>query len=248
MLESLRADLHIHTCLSPCADLTMSPLRIVQAARARKLDVIAVCDHNSAENVQAAVNAARDMALTVLPGMEITSSEEVHVCAIFDDCGPAMALQELVYGRLGAGENDPKLFGEQIVANEFDEVEGYNTRLLIGATSLSVDQIVFEVRRLGGLVIAAHVDREAYSLLGHLGFIPDDLPLDALEISSRLGPDAARDLKIRLGGRAVITSSDAHDLDEIGRAVTRFVVERPTVDEMRRAFRHEDGRGAGLES
>ena len=247
MLKCLRADLHVHTCLSPCADITMSPLRIVRAALGRKLDMIAVCDHNSAENARAAVNAARDTALTVLPGMEVTSSEEVHVYAVFDECGPAMALQEIVYDRLAAGNNDPALFGEQIIANEFDEVEGYNPRLLIGATSLPVARIVSEVHQLGGIVIAAHVDREAYGLLGHLGFIPDDLALDALEVSSRLGSAATQDLIGRLGGHTVIISSDAHELDQIGRAVTGFVVERPTIAEMRHALRGEDGRRIILE-
>lgn len=247
MRRRLRADLHIHSCLSPCADLTMSPSRIVKTAIAKKLDMIALCDHNSAENVRAAMRAARKTALTVFPGMEVTSSEEVHVCAIFGGHDPAMALQEIVYGGLAGGENDPGLFGEQIVANEFDEVEGYNTRLLIGATNLPVERIVCEIHRLGGLVIASHVDRDAYSIIGQLGFIPPNLELDALEISRTTGYGEAVKRMPQISASTLVTSSDAHNPHEIGTAFSIFNIDAPTIDEIRKAFRKEDGRSVLLE-
>lgn len=247
MLKCLRTDLHIHTCLSPCADLTMSPLRIVRAARARKLDVIAICDHNSAENVQAAMNAARGTDLSVCPAMEITSAEEVHVLGIFADAGAALKMQKKVYEKLSRGKNDERLFGEQIIVNEADEITGYSDRLLIGATGLSIEEVIAGIHELGGLAIASHIDREAYSILGQLALIPENLPLDALEISSRIDAGQAQHLFPQISTHPVITSSDAHNLDEIGRAVTMFQVERPTIDEMRRALRNEDGRRVLLE-
>ncbi|MBE0432163.1 PHP domain-containing protein [candidate division WOR-3 bacterium] len=247
MLKCLRADLHIHTCLSPCADLTMSPLRIVQAALARRLDVIAICDHNSAENVQAAMNAARGTDLSVCPAMEITSAEEVHVIGLFADAGAVLNMQKKVYDNLSSGKNDERLFGEQIIVNEADEIMGYSDRLLIGATSISIEEVIAGIHELGGLAIASHIDREAYSILGQLGFIPENLPLDALEVSSRIESNQAKHLFSQISAHPVITSSDAHNLDEIGKGVTIFQVERPTIDEMRHALRNENGRRVLLE-
>ena len=113
MLQCLRADLHIHSCLSPCADITMSPKRIVEQATSMKLHVIAICDHNSAENVQAAIKVAKKTPLTVLPGMEITTSEEVHVLAIFPTIDAVLSMQESIYEKLMPGGNKEDVFGDQ---------------------------------------------------------------------------------------------------------------------------------------
>lgn len=225
----------------------MSPRRVVKAALARNLDMIAICDHNSAENVRATINAARDTNLTVLAGMEITSSEEAHVIGLFEDANTALVMQELVYQNLTPGENKEKLFGEQIIANEFDEVEGYNRRLLIGATSLSVGDVVKEIHGLDGLAIASHVDREAYSIVGQLGFIPSDLGVDALEISpSTRSAEAVKRIP-EIEKFSVISSSDAHNLDEIGKVVARFMIEAPTIEELSKAFKGKEGRSIILE-
>ncbi|KPK64279.1 hypothetical protein AMJ83_03385 [candidate division WOR_3 bacterium SM23_42] len=248
MLRCYRADLHIHTCLSPCADLTMSPRRVVKAALAKKLDMIAICDHNSAENLRAAANAARDTSLTVLAGMEITSSEEVHVIGLFKDVDTALIMQQLVYQNLAPGENKEKLFGEQIIANEFDEVEGYNHRLLIGATNLSISDTVQEIHRLDGLAIASHIDREAYSIIGQLGFIPEGLELDALEISSSITHAEAAKMAPQIEKFSLISSSDAHSLDEIGKVIARFRIAAPTIEELGKAFKVKQGRSVMLEA
>ncbi len=215
-LNSLRVDLHIHSCLSPCADLLMSPKRIVQQATAKNLDIIAICDHNSAENVRATVAAASGAPLTVLPGMEITSSEEAHLLAIFPGVEAALNLQKIIYLNLAPGENNEALFGAQIVANEFDEVEGFNKRLLFGATSLSMERLTNVIHELGGLAVASHVDRDVYSIMGQLGFIPDNLKLDALEISRRMSRSRALELFPEIINFPLITSSDAHFPAAIG--------------------------------
>jgi len=242
MLRCYRADLHVHTCLSPCADLTMSPKRIVETGFKKDLDLIAVCDHNSAENVHAAIKASRDTKLTVLAGMEITSAEEAHVIGLFATYDALHALQDLVYENLIPGENDEDLFGAQIIVNEFDEIEGYNTKLLIGATSLSIARIVDEIHQLKGVAIASHVDREAYSIIGQLGFIPEDLALDALEISPSTTIADARAKFPEIKKYTLVSSSDAHYLDDIGKATTRLMIESPTLEELRKAFHGIDGR------
>ena len=242
MLRCFRADLHVHTCLSPCADLTMSPKRIVETALKKGLDIVAVCDHNSAENVHATIKAAQDTELTILAGMEVTSAEEAHVIGLFDDYDAAQALQNTIYQHLTPGENDESVFGAQIVANESDEIEGYNKRLLIAATDLPIANIVDRIHELKGLAIAAHVDREAYSIIGQLGFIPEDLSLDALEVSASLAIPKARMKFPEIAQYTLVSASDAHYLDDIGKATTQFMIHKPTLEEMGKALHEIEGR------
>ena len=151
----LKADLHIHTCLSPCGDLDMTPKAIVENSLEKGLDIIAVCDHNSAENVEATIRIGLKKGIKVLPGLEICSREEVHSLAIFESAGQALQMQEIVYDHL-KGTNRPEFFGDQVVANEFDEVEGFNDHLLIGASGLGLIDIIDNVHKLGGISIASH--------------------------------------------------------------------------------------------
>lgn len=235
----LKADLHIHTCLSPCAEPEMVPTMIVAAARVRGLDIIGICDHNSAENVAAVKACAREEDLLVLGGMEITSAEEVHVLGYFEDDGALNDAQDAVYDEL-EGENDEAAFGPQWIVDEHDVVVESNARLLIGATRLSIDDVVKLIHRLGGLAVASHIDREAFSLFGQLGFIPPELALDALELSPG-HTVAARSGFDRLG-LPLICNSDAHVLADIGRAYTTFTVQSPTFAEIAMALRGEKGR------
>jgi 3',5'-nucleoside bisphosphate phosphatase len=186
MLKIFNCDFHIHTCLSPCAELDMHPQALVEKALEAKLDLVAICDHNSSENVPFVMNAARDKNLIVLPGMEISTSEEVHILAIFDCLDNLAALQKLVYRHLD-GENDERLFGVQAIVNENGEVEGINDKLLIGATDLSLDKLITHIHQLNGLAIAAHIDRESFSVLSQLGFIDEKIKFDALEITAATG-------------------------------------------------------------
>ncbi len=228
------ADLHIHTCLSPCADRGMSPRAVAREASRRGLHVIAVCDHNSAENVEATRHAAEETGLAVIGGMEICTREEVHVLALFKDDHALGRAQEAVYESL-TGENDPETFGEQVVMNERGDVVRFNTRLLIGATDLSLDEVIEAIHGLGGMAIAAHVDRPSFGIIGQLGFIPPELPLDGVEVCAAHLPSLPKDL-------AVVRSSDAHRLDEIGSRRTGFLLEAPTAPEIEMALRRREGR------
>jgi predicted metal-dependent phosphoesterase TrpH len=119
MLRTMKADLHIHTCLSPCGELEMSPKGIAEQAKIKEIDILGICDHNSSENVPALIKAAQKYEIVVLPGMEVTSQEEVHILALFDELESALELQEIIYAHLH-GENDEKAFGMQVVVNEDD--------------------------------------------------------------------------------------------------------------------------------
>jgi PHP family Zn ribbon phosphoesterase len=235
----MKADLHIHTCLSPCADLRMSPQAIAEQARIKEIDILGICDHNSVENVPALIKAASQFEISVFPGMEVTSQEEVHILALFDNLEPALELQKIIYSNL-PGENDEEAFGMQVVVNEMGEVLRFNNRLLIGASTLSVSDVVNTIHSLEGLAIASHVDREGFSITGQLGFIPPGLGLDALEISSAMTYEEAKDKFDPVF--PLTTSSDAHFLEDIGRAATTFYIKNASTEEIKKAFLNRDGR------
>ncbi len=241
MLKKIKADLHIHTCLSPCGDMNMTPAMIVEKARSKGLDVIGICDHNSSENVIAVKKVGEKRELKVLGGMEVTSKEEVHILALFDDDKDLSKLQKIVYENL-KGVNDEKLFGYQLIVDEQDEIIDLNKKLLIGATDMTVEEIVEHIHSLNGLAIASHVDRERFSLIGQLGFVPEGLDLDGLELSPRY-MSGKKSLEFPMAsGFSLVTFSDAHYLDDIGKTSTTFLLDDITVSELEKALKSKDGR------
>jgi PHP family Zn ribbon phosphoesterase len=239
MLRLFKADLHIHTCLSPCTELDMSPLEILTAAKKKGLDIIGICDHNSSENSPGVMNAAKRMGIKVIPGLEVTSQEEVHILALFDSLENALKVQEHIYENL-PGENDEAAFGRQVIVNEKEEVEGFSNKLLIGATTIPLAEVIRLIHSRGGLAIASHIDREAFSIIGQLGFIPKNLALDALEISPRVPLEEA--MKTYAYDYPITCSSDAHHPDDIGKGYTTFLLEEASLVEIRKALKNEDGR------
>jgi len=239
MFRPFKADLHIHTCLSPCTELDMSPKGILTTAKKKEIDIIGICDHNSSENSLAVMKAAKRMNISVIPGLEVTSQEEVHVLALFDEIKNALKLQEHVYKNL-PGENDEKAFGMQVIVNEKEEVLGFNNKLLIGATTIPLEEIIRIIHSFEGIAIASHIDRGSFSIISQLGFIPDNLELDALEISPAISFEEAR--KRFKNNYPIICSSDAHFPDDIGKSFTSFLLKEGTVAEIKKALKNEDGR------
>lgn len=223
----------------------MSPREVVSAAMQSGIDLIGICDHNSAENVLAVKKAGSRNGLIVLGGMEVASSEEAHLLVFFDEDDDLLEFQDFIYRHL-PGKNDEHSFGLQVIADDEDGVSGFCDRLLIGATDLPAQSIVARARGARGasLVVAAHVDREAFSLIGQLGFIPPGLDLDALEVSAR--STAAEALKRFPDCRKypIITGSDAHSPGEIGKRCTVFTMEEGSVLEVKKALIGSDGRKA----
>jgi PHP family Zn ribbon phosphoesterase len=240
MLKGYRCDLHIHTCLSPCADLDMYPSAIVEKTITENIDIIGICDHNSSENAEHVIKAAEGRPLVVFPGMEITTREEAHVVALFEKIDELYGLQKLIYESL-SGMNREEIFGCQPIVNDLDEVEGFNDRLLIGATTLSLHATVEAIHRFNGLAIAAHIDRESFSVLGQLGFIPSDCRFNALEVS-RMSAGEARRQYPNLSSYSFVTSSDAHFITDIGTKTSTICMEKPTVSELKVAFQGLEGR------
>ena len=241
ILTQFRADLHVHTCLSPCADEQMSPLSIVKQAKKKGLNVIGICDHNSTKNIGAVRQAGRHKGLAVIGGIEVCSREEVHILCLFDEQQSLEEMQLLIDRNLH-GENNPEIFGQQYLCDEHDTILGRETKLLIGATSLTVEEIIENVHRLDGLAIASHVDRDSFSIFSQLGFVPEGLQIDALEISARYSPAEVRQHFPQIGDYPLVRFSDAHRLEQIGTALTVFTASAPCVMELHKALLGEDGR------
>lgn len=231
------ADLHIHTCLSSCAEVDMTPLRIIEEAVKKGIDIIAITDHNSAENVEIAADLANKKGIKLFPGMEVTSLEEAHVIALFDSVSNALSFQEVIYKNLPEDSNDEKRFGYQVVVNEKDEVLRFNKKLLFTATRLNMKDLVNIIHTFGGLAIASHIDKEVYSIISQLGFIPSDINFDALEISSNTKRNKAEELFKEYKSMAWITSSDAHHLKDIGKSPTIFNLEDLSFNEIKNALK-----------
>lgn len=224
----------------------MFPELILERAQELCLDLIAVTDHNSAENAAAMVALARGSAITVWPGMEVQTREEVHLLCLFDTLEQVWMWQGEVYAHLPPLKNREDLFGTQIVLDDEGNPVGRNERLLLTSTSFSVEQVVQRVRQLDGLCIPAHVDRPAYSIIANLGFIPPDLDLTGAEISQLVGLQESRERFPQLERYTVIANSDAHRLSELVRRTT-VKMAGTTVAEFSRALLGEGGRGVWVD-
>ncbi len=203
-------DLHIHSALSPCGDEDMTPNNIVNMAYIKGLDVIAITDHNSCRNARAVMTAGKGK-VKVIPGMEVTTSEEVHALCYFSNIDAAEDMGEFIYQHMQGVKNDPEIFGRQLVMNENDEIVGEEEKLLVNAVNLDIYEVSAAAKSRGGLFVPAHIDKSSYSITSNLGFLPPDLVVDGLEITERgLGQHAST-----YADYGVLTSSDAHYLENI---------------------------------
>ena len=235
----------MHTVLSPCAAVEMIPPLIVRQALARGLDLIAITDHNASANVGAVQRAAAGTGLTVLPGMELQTMEEVHLLCLFDTLEQVSAWQEAVDARMPPVENVPEVFGEQFVVDETGELLRRETRLLTGSVLMRLEEAVGEVRRLGGLAIPAHVDRPTYSLSASLGFPPPGLLVDALEISPHTTPATASARFPWLANFRLVQNGDVHHLEDFA-GTTVFALAAPIIEEIRLALHNRDARSCTI--
>jgi PHP family Zn ribbon phosphoesterase len=245
-MKTFRADLHVHTVLSPCAEVEMIPPLIVQKALEQNIDIIAITDHNASANVGAVQKAAQGTSLTVLPGMEVQSREDVHLLTLFETLDALAAWQTKVDNALPDLPNQPEFFGEQFVVDETGQFIRTESRLLLNSTNLSIDEIFECGKALGGIVIPAHVDRSAYGLFPTLGLISETWDLLALEISSQITPEKAAIAFPVIRKHPLIQSGDVHRLEEF-LGTTVFNLASPILMELRMAFHHIDRREVCIE-
>lgn len=213
-------DLHLHSCLSPCAEDDMTPWNMVGMAKIKGLDVIAITDHNTTLNAEDAMAAGMEYGVAVIPGMEITTREEVHLLAYFDTLEDALKAGEEVYSHLPAVQNQPALFGNQLIMKDGDTPSGTLDKLLINATDLSLDEACRLVRSHNGLPIPAHINRGSNGMIGALGLMPFLPEYPVVEVYAGIDCPA-----YATKGRFMLHSSDAHRLEDIQEQVFELPVE-----------------------
>lgn len=220
MSQKYYYDLHIHSCLSPCGDNDMTPNNIVNMAILKGLDIIAVADHNSCGNVRA-ITAAADGRITVIPAMEITTAEEVHMLSLFPSIEAAEEAEIYIKKNLPDIKNRPEIFGNQYFMDENDEICGEEEKLLVSATNLDIYEVTELVRACGGIAVPAHIDRSSYSIISNLGFIPPDISFPCVEITAKNLESFSPDYK----DYRIITNSDAHYLWDISEKERFFEID-----------------------
>ena len=212
----MKFDLHIHSCLSPCANLEMSPSEIVKRAVEAGMGGIALTDHQSARNTPAIAECAKRAGLKCLFGLEVCTAEEVHTLALFDTTDQALAMTDWVYAAMPKRVNDPDVFGDQPVVTWDDEIVEMEWRILAMGCRRTISEAAAKCKELGGLYVAAHIDRPNFSVYSQLGCIPDGC-FDAVELSRTANED---EWLPKAAGYAVTRSSDAHNLDDVARVWT----------------------------
>lgn len=242
MARLYTCDLHNHTCLSPCARLDMHPRALVQALLAKGIDIAAITDHNASENIVHVMHAARGTGLVIIAGMEVTTREEAHVLALFEDLQTVERFQEIVYKRLPDASQEAQDEIRQPIVNEHEEVEGFNTHQLFSPTEMPLDEVSDQIHKFGGIAIASHIDRSFFSVISQLGSVPKAARFDGLEISAVMGIAGGRRWFPELAAYSFITSSDAHCLEDVGRSCTRMYLESPSLQEIRMALARQHGR------
>ena len=200
----------------------MSVNNIVNMAKLKGLDVIVLTDHNSCKNCPPFMAVAANAGLRAIPGMEINTSEEVHAVCLFKDLAAAMEFDSYVHSRLPDIANREDLFGEQLLLDEQDNVIGRERKLLINAAGISF----FDLRELmegyNGIYFPAHIDRNSFSLISNLGFVPDGCIMDAFELTDPADSKGLLERNPVLKNLPALKNSDAHHLWDISEAVNEL--------------------------
>lgn len=240
-LSDYKVDLHVHTVLSPCAEVEMIPPLIVETALELGIRLIAITDHNASANIEAVQKAAENSTLNVLPGMEIQTREEVHSLCLFDTLAQIEKFQSLVNTTLPPIKNNAEHFGEQFVVDESGDFIRREEQLLLVSSSMSLNEAWKITNDLGGLFIPAHVNRKAFGLLENLGLVPTDITIEGLEISRHITPDDAQIAYPQIKGYPLIQNGDVHRLDEFNSKMI-LTLSSPCIAEIRLALRNLNDR------
>lgn len=208
-------DLHIHSCLSPCGDDEMTPWNLVNMAKLQGLDIIALTDHNSCGNCRSAMKVGESVGITVVPGMELCTAEEIHCLCFFDDIDKAEEFSRYIRTTMPDVKNREEIFGNQLLMDEGDGILGKEEILLTTASSISVDSLSDLVKEYGGVCLPAHIDRDSYSILSALGDFPPELEVNAFELTPKADNSLYFEKYGYLKGKKLLRSSDAHYLENI---------------------------------
>jgi PHP family Zn ribbon phosphoesterase len=237
-----KADMHIHSVLSPCGGLDMSPVNIIRQAVVKNLDIIAVTDHNSTRHCRLTQRIGERHGVSVLAGAEINTSEEIHCLVFFDSIQKADLFQQIIDHTLNVIPNKPKVFGHQLIVDEQENILEEEDRLLIASLQMGIDEICDQVHQLGGIFIPAHVNRLHNGIYSQLGFLPPDLKADALEVTRKQDVQGFLTGHPETDNYCLVANSDAHTLMQIGDSVTEYYLEKPVFEEIRQALKGENDR------
>jgi PHP family Zn ribbon phosphoesterase len=233
-------DFHIHSCLSPCGQPEMTPSNIARMAALQGYNIIAVSDHNTTGNCRAVIRAAAEAGIVAIPAMELTTSEEVHMLCLLPSADAADEFGKFVYERLPDIRNEPGFFGEQILMDFDDNILGYEERLLINATDISLQDVPALLAVYGGVAIPAHIDRSSFSILSNLGYIDRSLGFRAVEISRGCDPRILLENYPELDNMPYYKNSDAHDLYSMLTAKNGLELVEITAEEIIDIFKRGD--------
>ena len=245
-MKTYRTDLHIHTLLSPCGDLEMSPANIVSIACERGLDIIGITDHNTTRQCELVWKLAQKTSLTVIPGCEMTSREEVHCLGLFEDFDALRFFQDYLDQHLTIIPHNATLFGFQVLVDEDENILEELDNYLGASLDVSVEEIEQKVHELSGIFIPAHIDRPRNSLFSQLGFFPPELKVDALQISKLAEESAIREKYKISQDMTIVKFSDTHFPADLGKIYSNFEMEKPTFSEIKKALDREDGRNVWI--
>jgi len=239
-------DFHNHSCLSPCGSLEMSPVKIIEKAREKGLDIIGITDHNSTRHCKLISKLGKTAGIFVLMGAEVTTREEVHCLSFFENDDQLSEFQTYLELHLPPIPNNTEKFGYQVVVDADEHILDEIGFLLISALDQSIDQVEQKVHSLGGIFIPAHIDRPGYSITSQLGFIPEDLVIDGIEISANCKAEAITPFTGKRKNVAILRNSDAHYEDQIGKVFTTFEMEHRSFAEIRYALHGLQGRKVSI--
>ncbi|MBE6549300.1 MAG: PHP domain-containing protein [Ruminococcaceae bacterium] len=217
-MNSYYYDLHIHSCLSPCADDDMTPNNIAGMAALKGLQMIALTDHNSCKNCPAFFEACKRQGIIAIAGMELSTAEDIHLVCLFEELEQAMEFDAVVSEHLLNIKNRPEIFGNQLILNGEDEQIGCEEKLLISSTDLLIADAVELAKKYGAHIHPAHIDRESNGIIAILGDIPSEYGFDCLEFNDSKNIDAISERYPHLSAAKRLVSSDAHYLWDISEA------------------------------
>lgn len=235
-MKKYRADLHIHSTLSPCGDLEMGPFNILRESKSKGLDIISLTDHNMTENC-IAMKLICSSSLSFFPGVEVNTMEDIHILFYFQSLTDSLKFQDILFENFSTLKNNPDKFGYQVVVDAGENIVRMEERLLIAPLKLSMEEAIEIGRKFNTLIVPSHIDADSFSIISQLGFIPDSLDIDAVEIQNPASEKWIDRIKY-----PAITSSDAHYPQDIGRRYTEFHMKEPTIAEIRLALNNKDDR------
>lgn len=208
-------DFHLHSCLSPCGDNEMTPYNLVNMAKILGYDIIALTDHNSTKNCRAAVEAGKKAGITVVPGTELCTSEEIHVVCLFSCVENAENFGAYIYENIPKIKNRPEIFGEQLVMNSEDAVLENEELLLTAASFIGIDAVPGLMKKFGGVCFPAHIDRNSYSIISALGTFGEDLDVHAFELTPNANEKEYLEKYPATRGKLILRNSDSHYLENM---------------------------------